>query len=152
MKKLLSIVLSAAMLAGMLAGCSVKETSPTAGNITAASSDAAKYAEWLSERLDNNVPDDVVLGIGNNKACGVDMSDFEDDGYVIKKLGDETVIFGKTLTDLTVVSANMRISPTTARVPKTWYTTRDTASTSFAYSAWISPSTLLNTLLMQTRI
>ena len=95
MKKILSVALAVAMLAGSLASCTVNEIPATTGNISVASSDAAKYAEWLHERLDGET-EDIVLGIGNSKTCGVDMSDFEDDGYVIKKLGDVTVIFGKT--------------------------------------------------------
>lgn len=94
MKKFLSVILASAMFAGALASCAVQDIPESYGNISVASSGAAEYAEWLSDRLD--ATDDIVLGIGNNDAYAVDMSTFEDDGYVIKHMDGDTVIFGKT--------------------------------------------------------
>ncbi|MBQ7828524.1 MAG: DUF4838 domain-containing protein [Clostridia bacterium] len=59
------------------------------------SSDAEKYGEFLTDRL-GEYCGDVILGIGGSRSYGIDLGDFEDDGYIIKTVGDETVIFGKT--------------------------------------------------------
>ena len=64
-------------------------------SVSATSSSADTYAKWLIDRL-GEVDDSVVLGVGNDAAYGIDMSDFENDGYIIRNLGDETLIFGKT--------------------------------------------------------
>lgn len=63
--------------------------------ITLASSDAAQYAEWLDGRLEV-IPDDVVIGLGSNSAYGVDMTDFENDGYIVRNFGGEVLLFGKS--------------------------------------------------------
>ncbi len=67
----------------------------TRSGVTVTSSDAAACAEWLEAKF-GTVPDGVVLGIGSSDEYGVDLTDFEDDGYVIKTVGSETVIVGKT--------------------------------------------------------
>lgn len=96
-KRVLSASLVSVMLVGAIASCAkVELPGGLSTNITVASSDAAKYADWLTERMDNSIPDEVVVGIGSDGDYGVDMNDFEDDGYVIKKQGDQIVIFGKT--------------------------------------------------------
>jgi len=108
--RILSFVLVSAMLVGSIAACGKKDTDTavtsgvtttalgksTTTGITSASSDAEEYALWLTERLDNSIPDEVVVGIGSSDAYAVDMSSFEDDGYIIKKQDDTVVIFGKT--------------------------------------------------------
>ena len=86
MKKLLSLALAAVMLAS----CG---TAPE--SVTLASSDAAVYADWLTDRI-GYTPEGVVLGIGSSAEYGIDMTDFESDGYVLRTVGDTTVAFGKT--------------------------------------------------------
>ncbi len=92
MKKVLSFTLAAVMLLSALASCTFV---PPATEITLASSDAGVYADWLTERL-GYVPEGVVMGIGSSDEYGIDMTDFESDGYVLRTVGDTTVAFGKT--------------------------------------------------------
>ncbi len=95
-KKIIGSVMTAAMLLGVFASCTtVEKTEFINSAITVATSDAKEYAVWLSDRLDT-VPDDVTVGVGNNESYGIDMENFEDDGYVIKRVGDDVVIFGAT--------------------------------------------------------
>lgn len=91
MKKLLSLALASVMLLSAMASCG---TAPET-TVTLASSDAAVYADWLADKL-GYAPEDVVLGIGSSAEYGIDMTDFENDGYVLRTVGDTTVAFGKT--------------------------------------------------------
>ncbi|MBE6709133.1 MAG: DUF4838 domain-containing protein, partial [Ruminococcaceae bacterium] len=60
------------------------------------SSTASAAETFLTERL-GGVPDDVILGDATVAASyGVDMSNFDNEGYVVRTVGDETLIFGKT--------------------------------------------------------
>jgi len=94
MKKLLSLLLATVMLLSSVA-CAVSEAPVTYRNITVTSSDAEEYAELLHDRI--GVPlENIVLGIGDSEKYGVDMSEFEDDGYIIKTEDSSVVIFGKT--------------------------------------------------------
>ena len=92
MKKIIPLALCAAMLAGTLASCATGEGQLDPA-ITLTSSDARANAEWLDNRLDE-IPDDVVIGIGSNAEYGIDMSDFESDGYILREMGGEVLIFG----------------------------------------------------------
>ena len=92
MKKIFSLALCAAMLASALASCASDEGRLDPA-ITLTSSDARANAEWLDNRLDE-IPDDVVIGIGSDEEYGIDMSDFEDDGYILREMGGEVLIFG----------------------------------------------------------
>ena len=92
MKKLLSAALCAAMLVGTLASCASTEGRLDPA-ITLTSSDARANAEWLDNRLDE-IPDDVIIGIGSDDEYGIDMSDFESDGYILREMGGEVLIFG----------------------------------------------------------
>lgn len=94
MKKILSLTLSALFLASAFVSCAPSEEVAWA-NITVTSSDADKYAEWLYEKL-GDAPASVTLGIGSDDEYGVDMTDFADDGYILRSVGDETIVFGKT--------------------------------------------------------
>lgn len=38
----------------------------------------------------------IVIGVGSDEAYGVDMSGFEDDGYIIREHGGDVLIFGAT--------------------------------------------------------
>ncbi len=75
------------------AACGSQSSSSTHTSSTSSSSDS--YAKWLDDRLGDNVGK-VTIGLGNDKDYGIDMSDFEDDGYIIRNIGTETLIFGKT--------------------------------------------------------
>ncbi len=95
--RMLSAGLASVMLVGAFAACGKKESTGTfPSNIITASSDADQYAVWLNDRLDGYVPEDVVLGVGSNGEYAVDMSAFEDDGYIIRKQNGAVVIFGKS--------------------------------------------------------
>lgn len=95
MKRILAMILTAVILVSGFSGCAVSGTTRVSSNIRVTSSDAEEYAEWLTERL-GVVNDSVVLGIGNNSTYGIDMSDFEDDGYLIRSIDGKVVLFGKT--------------------------------------------------------
>ena len=94
MKKPLSLILAVILLASVLASCA---TSPAAldPRITVTSSDASDAAAWLSDRLGDRLTDRIVLGTATD-GYGVDVSALEDDGYVIRSLGDEIALFAKT--------------------------------------------------------
>lgn len=94
-KRIIGLTLTATMAIGALASCSVKESSFIDSSISVTSSEAEKYALWLSERL-ADVPDDVIVGIGDDSTYGVSMENFEDDGYIIKNVGGSVTVFGKT--------------------------------------------------------
>ncbi len=94
MKRFISLAIAAAVSVSAFVSCTtVEEYVPT--NVTLASSDASVYADWLTDRLDV-VENDIVLGIGSSEEYGVDMTDFEDDGYILRTVGDTTIAFGKT--------------------------------------------------------
>lgn len=93
MKRSISFILSSLMIAGCLSSCSLRETKSYSPNITVSSSDAEDYAVWLTDRV-GELPDKVVMGTGSS--LGFDMSDFEDNGYIIRKRGDETIICAKS--------------------------------------------------------
>lgn len=94
MKKFISAALSLLMIVGAMVSCENVETKPTS-DVTVTSSDVTSYAELLEKRL-GYAPENVVLGIGSSAEYGIDMTDFENDGYIIRTVGDNTVIFGKT--------------------------------------------------------
>jgi len=88
MKRLISIILAVTFT--LLAGCSASPV-PTETSATASAPE-----QFLIDRL-GSVPENVVLGDSDAAAeYGIDMSDFEDDGYVLRTVGDTTLIFGKT--------------------------------------------------------
>ncbi|MBE6707711.1 MAG: hypothetical protein E7578_00540 [Ruminococcaceae bacterium] len=74
----------------------VMENLSTEKRILLSSSEAIDCREWLYDRLDV-IPHDIVLGIGDNDDYDVDMTSFENDGYIIKRHKDQIVIFGKTV-------------------------------------------------------
>ena len=94
MKRIISGVLCLIMALAALVSCADTKDSLDRA-ITLASSDAAQYAEWLDGRLEV-IPDDVVIGLGSNSAYGVDMTDFENDGYIVRNFGGEVLLFGKS--------------------------------------------------------
>ena len=95
MKKILALALSVLTVSTLLASCSggraAEEYSP---KITVSSSDAAESAAWLTEKLGDRLTDEVYLAVGDAK--GIDMSDFENDGYVIRTDGGNALIVGRS--------------------------------------------------------
>lgn len=65
------------------------------GDFYSATETADKYKDYLSERL-GSTKDDVVLGIGDSDRYGIDMSDYENDGYLIRNSGTEVLLFAKS--------------------------------------------------------
>ena len=93
MKRLISITLALAA-ALSLAACG---TSPAATSNVTSSAGLDKYATWL----DSRIPDgrDVFVGdASDGKKYGIDMADFQAEGYVIRSIGGETVVIGKDTT------------------------------------------------------
>jgi len=90
MKKLSLILSSVLVLSMLLSSCALSSE-----GAVSESSSTLTYADsaWLENRI-GNVPDGVSVGTADE--IGIDMTDFEDDGYIIKQMGGETVICGKT--------------------------------------------------------
>ena len=94
MKKIISLALCCMIAASAFASCAqtpVKNYSP---KITVSSSEADTYASWLTNRLGDSLENSVYLALGNDS--GIDLSNFENDGYVIRTSGKTTMIAGKT--------------------------------------------------------
>lgn len=85
---------AAALMLFTTTACSFVGTAPSTST-SSTSSESDSYAEWLDTRLGENVGK-VTLGVGSDAEYGIDMSNFEDDGYIIRKVGDEVLLFGKT--------------------------------------------------------
>jgi len=88
MKKIISAILASLML---LSAASCGKISPE----TSATATASASEQFLIDRLGS--ADGFVLGTDADAAAyGIDMTDFRDEGYVIRSEGAETLIFGKT--------------------------------------------------------
>ena len=95
MKKIISLILAAILAASALASCSSVQSERVvegADPYRVSSSDYADEA-WLKSRL-GEIPDTVTMGTADS--LGIDMDDFESDGYIIRKNGGETILCGKT--------------------------------------------------------
>ena len=94
MKKLISAALAALTISAALNGCMGKTESLSP--VRALSSSAEKSAEWLTDRLGSDTPDrDILLGVADDAdAFGADMSGLRSEGYVIRSIGNDTVILG----------------------------------------------------------
>lgn len=68
-------------------------------SIKITSSEAEQYGKFLLNRLGDSCGN-VILGIGGRADYGIDLTDFEADGYVIKSVDGETIILGKTAAGL----------------------------------------------------
>jgi len=92
MKKLISLMIAMFLTVSSLAACAAKPTD----SVTASDDTAAKYTAFLEERL-AEMPDTLVIG-DEAKAAehGIDMADFEDEGFFTRAVGGEVLIFGKT--------------------------------------------------------
>jgi len=95
MKRFISAVLASLMLTGAFVACGEKDASAPVTTVATTSSEADVYAKWLADRLGYE-PQDVVLGIGSDDKFGIDLSNFESDGYILRTVGKTTLIFGKT--------------------------------------------------------
>ena len=98
MKRFLSIALAAVILCASLASCagSPKAIASASGaNVRLTSSDALDAAAWLDARLGGRLTERVVLGT-DASGYGVTLDALEDDGYVIRRLGDEAALFART--------------------------------------------------------
>ena len=98
MKKIISLALCSVIAVSSLASCAQTPAKNYSPKITVSSSEADTYASWLTNRLGDALESDVYLAIGGT--VGVDLSNFEDDGYIIRNDGDSAVIAGKTATGL----------------------------------------------------
>jgi len=90
MKKFISVILSALMCTAVFASCASKpKTTETSESSSLNYADSA----WLENRL-GELPDNTVVGTADK--LGIDMTDFQSDGYFIKADNGETVICGKS--------------------------------------------------------
>ena len=99
MKKIVSAALCLCMAAAVLASCAQKSEPYVSPRITVSSSAAEDSAVWLTNRLGNSLSGKIVLAVGDS-ANGIDMTNFEDDGFVIRADGSSTVIASKTETGM----------------------------------------------------
>ena len=95
MTRFLAFTLAAILLAAALAGCAASPGIAINANIRVTSSDAADAAAWLTERLGERLTGSVVIGT-NADGYGVDVSSLESDGFFIRSLGCEDVLFART--------------------------------------------------------
>ena len=152
MKKIISLALGCVIAVSAFASCAqtpVKNYSP---KITVSSSEADTYASWLTNRLGDSLENSVYLALGNDS--GIDLSNFENDGYVIRTDGASAVIAGKTATGLDMA---VRASTRTRLMPaeptrSTSRTTKETALTSFVSPERTLPNTRSSTRRSTTRI
>jgi len=87
MKRTVSVIISIVLALSVFASCSEMPRENTS-----TSSDYADSA-WLEARI-GEIPDNVTIGLSDS--LGIDMSNFEDDGYIIRTENGETVLCGKT--------------------------------------------------------
>ena len=98
MKKIISLALCCVIAASAFASCAqtpVKNYSP---KITVSSSEAEESARYLTNRLGDSLENSVYLALGDDS--GIDLSNFENDGYVIRTDGASAVIAGKNASAL----------------------------------------------------
>ncbi len=109
--KLLSLILGIIML--LSTGCA---DAPADSNVSETVRDAdtssapTTYAAWLQKRLDSFIETDVsadgnkivcgdgtiVLASGDTNSLGVDVTGLRNEGYIIRTVGNDTVIVAKT--------------------------------------------------------
>ena len=96
MKRIIAIILAAVMLSAALVSCAFEPKAPAiSANIRTTSSDATDAAAWLTARLGDKLTDRVVIGTSAD-GYGIDLAALEDDGYIIRALGDEVALFART--------------------------------------------------------
>jgi len=89
MKRIISAALAAlTLLSATACGRTVPDTAVTA---------TASAAEQVLVDRFGEIPSNVILGDAAVAAeYGIDMSSFEDEGYIVRTVGDSTLVFGKT--------------------------------------------------------
>ena len=88
MKRIISSAIAAVML---FSAVSCGKSEPVQ-----LSASASAVEQFIIDRL-GSIPDDVIIGDASVAASyGVDMSDFDDEGYIVRTEGDKTLVFGKT--------------------------------------------------------
>ena len=94
MKKAVSFILAAIFAASALVSCTTpgERVVEGADPYGSSSSDYAD-ASWLKSRL-GEIPDSVTVGTADS--LGIDMTSFEDDGYIIRNNDGEVILCGKT--------------------------------------------------------
>jgi len=98
LSRILCAILALCVLAPAAVSCVKAEATE---NVSAGSSSADTATASINDRLPG-LEYEVVCGTAaDGSAYGIDMADFEDDGYVIKLIGVTAFIFGKTATALT---------------------------------------------------
>ena len=99
--KVLAVMLALCCLCGTAVSCAKIDNVYRHNSITAASSAADEYAELLAKKAPRlDIP--VVIGTAaDGSAYGIDMSEFENDGYIIKQMEGTAFVFGKTASALT---------------------------------------------------
>ena len=100
MKKTIALALSLCTLASTLLSCSSSDAGKYSPEITVSSSNAEDYAVWLTNRLGDKLTDSVYLALGSDASRGIDMTDFENDGYILRTEGGSVTVAGKTETGL----------------------------------------------------
>ena len=95
MRRFLALTLAALFVAAALASCAVAPQAAINANIRLTSSDAEDAAAWLTSRLGDALTDRVVLGTDAD-GYGIALDALEDDGYIIRSLGDEVALFART--------------------------------------------------------
>ena len=85
MKRIISAALASLFALSALASCASAPTD------TASTSSYADKA-WLKERI-GDIPDTVAVGTASS--LGIDMTGFEDDGYIIRSVNGEVTVAGK---------------------------------------------------------
>ena len=98
-------------ISAILSFCTLS-ASVVSGSAVMAASEMAGYSLSASAAAEASLADripgleyEVVLGTAaDSSAYGIDMTSFEDDGYIIKKLGGTVFVFGKTETALDAAS------------------------------------------------
>ena len=92
MKRIISSALAIITALPLLSGCASDIKKQTSSD-----TQTAVYEEYLSRRLGDGFGDDVILGTAEDAAeYGFDLTSLRDEGYIIRTLGNDTVIFGKT--------------------------------------------------------
>ena len=121
MKKTISVIL-AAVIAASAVSCAAAPTdallTPHSSLLTSTSSTAYADKAWLSSRL-GEVPDSVTVGTADQ--LGIDMTGFENDGYIIRTNDGETVVCGKTADGLDRAVRKYAKAYEAGEVPDTTY-------------------------------
>ncbi len=94
-RRIISITLAVLTVSSLFASCNVPDNT---GISLTASAGCEQYIEFLKERLGADMPDDVVIAVGDDTVkYGADMSDFKDsEGYTVRANDGNLVILGKT--------------------------------------------------------